>query len=132
MRIPWSVDGFRRVLVAISDDDLRAEVVDAWAGRGVHVVAIAHARTLHAAVRQAVEAEGAPGFDLVVAEPCLDGCSPLHALSWARRQGFSARVVLVGPRRTHVDADGDRVDAVVAPARRLLLWIDGARPAVAA
>lgn len=131
MRIPWSVDGFRRVLVAISDDDLRAEVADAWTARGVHVVAIAHARTLHAAVRKAVEADPEP-FDLVVAEPCLDGCSPLHALSWARRQGFTARAILVGPRRTHVDADGDRVDAVVAPPRRLLLWIDGERPAVAA
>ncbi|MBL8721384.1 MAG: response regulator [Myxococcales bacterium] len=125
-QFPWSVDGFAKVLVAVSDDDVREDLADALHARGAHVIAIGHAQTLHAAIRRAVEV-GEPTFDLVIADARLDGCSPLHALSWARRQGFTARVVVVGPRRTHVDADSDRVDAFVASARRVLSWIGAAR-----
>jgi len=127
-QFPWSIDGFAKVLVAVSDDDLREALADALHAQGAHVVAIAHAQTLHAAIRRAVEI-GAPTFDLVIADAALDGCSPLHALSWARRQGFTARVVVVGPRRTHVDVDSDRVDAVVAGPRRVLSWIGAVRAA---
>ncbi len=119
-RFPWSVDSFTRVLLAISDDDVRESLADAFVARGVGVLAIAHARTLHTAVRRAVE-EGRGGFDLVIADAALDGCSPLHALSWARTRGFTARVVIVAPVGGHVDADSDRVDAFVCSAEQAVM-----------
>ena len=94
-----------RVVLAITDDDLRSTLADELRHRGFSVVEAAHARGLHAAVRLALDEPEAEGIELFVAESVLAGCSPHHALGFARSCNLVAPAVVIGDKTGHDELD---------------------------
>ena len=84
-----------RLVLATSDDDLRVSLGDELRSRGFEVLEAAHARTLHGALLRSLENPGEHAVDLFVVDSSLDGCSPLHAIAYARRKGLDAATILL-------------------------------------
>lgn len=115
-----------RVVVATSDDDLRIDLADELRARGFDVVEAAHARTLHAALLRAMSAPDAHAVDLLVVDAALDGCSPLHAIGYARQRGLSAAAVLLAAEDDPACAESPRLDLGICSRERARSGIDRA------
>jgi hypothetical protein len=132
-----------RVLVATGGGPAADALVAELRRRELDVVAVTHAREMHAMLRGHFEG-GDQTIDLLITSADLPGCAPYHAIAWARRQGFSSPVIVgaspLDPvaRRESAEVAMDVVpNALLLPSvdRTLLrslrrLWSD--RPSVAA
>lgn len=99
-----------RVVLATSNDDLRVGLAEELRSRGFDVLEAAHARTLHGALLRALEKPNDHTIDLLVVDSTLDGCSPLHAISYARRRGLEASAILLADEEEHARGESSRLD----------------------
>jgi CheY-like chemotaxis protein len=98
-----------RVVLGTSNDDLRLTLAEELRTRGFEVLEAAHVRTLHGALLRALEKPSEHALDLVVVDSTIDGCSPLHALSYARRKGLDASAILLADEDDHARAEAPRL-----------------------
>lgn len=84
-----------RAVLAISDAPLRRMLHAELRARGFEVVEAAHAHTLHAAVRCALTWPATQSIDLFIVEDALEGCSPLHAIGFARSRNLTTAAILL-------------------------------------
>lgn len=84
-----------RAVLAVSDEELRRRVGEELRARGFEVVEAEHARTLHTAVRCALTWPATEGIDLFVVDAELAGCSPLHAIGFARSRKLASPAILL-------------------------------------
>lgn len=115
-----------RVAVATSNDDLRVDLADELRTRGFDVVEAAHARTLHAALLRAMSTPDQHGVDLFVVDSELDGCSPLHAIGYARQQGFCPATVLLAEDDDLARTESTRLDLAMCSREHAIDGIDRA------
>lgn len=99
-----------RVVLSTSNDDLRVTLAEELRTRGFEVLEAAHARTLHGALLRALDRPAEYAIDLVVVDSTLDGCSPLHALSYARRRGLDASAILLADEEDHARVESSRLE----------------------
>lgn len=99
-----------RVVLATSNDDLRVSLGDELRSRGFEVREAAHAQTLHGALLLALDNPGEHGVDLFVVDSELDGCSPLHAIAYARRKGLNAATILLAEEEDYARSESMRLD----------------------
>lgn len=96
-----------RVVLAVSDDDLRFGLADELRVRGFDVIEAIDARTLHAALGRALTWPMTQSVDLFIADAALEGCSPLHAFGYLRTRRLATPAILLteesDPRRTEAD-----------------------------
>lgn len=96
-----------RVVLALSDAELRTTLADELHLDGFAVTEVANAQGLNAAVQRAVQWPATQGVDLFIADAELEGCSPLHAFGYARARGLDSAAILLtdesDPRRTEAD-----------------------------
>lgn len=115
-----------RVVLATSNDDLRVELGDELRARGFEVVEAAHARTLHAALLRSMQTPEQHGVDLFIVDNALDGCSPLHAIGYARQKGACPATVLLTEEDHHARTESTRYDLVMCSREHALEGIDRA------
>jgi hypothetical protein len=115
-----------RVVLATSDDDLRVELGEELRTRGFEVIETAHARTLHAALLRAMQAPAQHAVDLFVVDNTLDGCSPLHAIGYARQRGAAPATVLLTEEDDHARTESSRMDLVLCSREHAIDGIDRA------
>jgi CheY-like chemotaxis protein len=115
-----------RVVIATSNDDLRVDLGDELRARGFDVVEAAHARTLHAALLRSMNTPEQHAVDLFVVDNDLDGCSPLHAIGYARQQGFSPATVLLTEEDDLARIESTRMDLAMCSREHALAGIDRA------
>lgn len=94
-----------RVVLATSNDDLRVGLAEELRSRGFEVLEAAHARTLHGALLRAIDKANDHFIDLLVVDSALDGCSPLHAISYARRKGLQAATILLADEEEYARSE---------------------------
>lgn len=99
-----------RVVLGTSNDDLRVTLAEELRTRGFEVLEAAHARTLHGALLRALDKPAEYAIDLVVVDSTLDGCSPLHALSYARRKGLDTSAILLADEDDHARVESSRLE----------------------
>ncbi len=115
-----------RVVLATSNDDLRVDLGEELRSRGFEVIEAAHARTLHAALLRAMKTPEQHGVDLFVLDDALDGCSPLHAIGYARSLGESPATVLIAEDDAHARTEATRMDLAICSRDQAIDGIDRA------
>jgi len=115
-----------RVVLATSNDDLRVELAEELRTRGFEIIEAAHARTLHAALLRAMQTPEQHGVDLFVVDNALDGCSPLHAIGYARQKGYAPATVLLTEEDDHARTESTRMDLAICSVEHALASIDRA------
>jgi len=115
-----------RVVLATSNDDLRVDLGEELRTRGFEVIEAAHARTLHAALLRSLQTPEQHGVDLFVVDNDLDGCSPLHAIGYARQKGACPATVLLTEEDDHARTESTRYDLVMCSREHALEGIDRA------
>jgi hypothetical protein len=113
-----------RVLLAISDDDLRTDLADDLRVRGLGVLVAAHAPMLHGALLRAIATPEQHTIDLFVVDAALDGCSPLHAIGYARQRGIKAAAILLGEEDERVRREAAQLDLIPCAREHALAVID--------
>lgn len=88
-----------RVLIAASERWVRLLLGSELRDRGLDVVELEGARALHAELVSVVSATPGHPCDVLVVDARLTGCSPLHAIAYARSRGMHAPVVLLADDR---------------------------------
>lgn len=99
-----------RVVLAVSNDDLRVDLGDELRARGFDVIEAAHAQTLHGALMRSMTSPELHAVDLFIVDAALDGCSPLHAIGYARQRGVTAPTVLISEEDEHAPDEAARLD----------------------
>lgn len=99
-----------RVVLASSNDDLRVSLGEELRSRGFDVLEAAHARTLHGALLRSLEKPSEHAVDLFVVDTALDGCSPLHAIAYARRKGLNVSTILLADEEEYARTESSRLE----------------------
>lgn len=81
-----------RVLVAMGEGKVAQALVAELQRRELDVVAVSHAREMHAMLHG--HFDGGDTIDMLVTSADLPGCAPYHAIAWARRRGFAGPVIV--------------------------------------
>ncbi|MBI2395912.1 MAG: hypothetical protein HYV09_40485 [Deltaproteobacteria bacterium] len=84
-----------RAVLAVTDEELRGHLGEELRARGLEVLEAEHARTLHTAVRCALTWPKTESIDLFVLDAELEGCSPLHAIAFARSRNLASPAILL-------------------------------------
>lgn len=98
-----------RVVLGTSNDDLRISLGEELRSRGFDVLEIAHARTLHGALLRTLDNPVEHAVDLFVVDSTLDGCSPLHAIAYARRKGLAVATILLAEEEDFARGESQRL-----------------------
>ncbi|MBI2391934.1 MAG: hypothetical protein HYV09_20250 [Deltaproteobacteria bacterium] len=113
-----------RVVLGVSNDDLRVDLGDELRARGFDVVEAAHAQTLHGALLRSMATPELHAVDLFVVDAALDGCSPLHAMGYARQHGVTAPTILLSEENEHAPDEAARLDLERCARSRAIESID--------